>query len=152
MKLIAVIGFLLLNLSNTFADDTVKVRVGTQSYHCELNPELNCNAANEVQQKVISLKKNGSSIEVEDKARGLSASTAVSLNGANVVYDITICSAQSCTISTVTSDSTGNINQVLSGQYNITQKSFDILGFFITTNTGISDFKEKILHSKFLVH
>ena len=145
IKLITGLGILLLISNNAFADDTVKVRVGTQSYHCELNPELSCKAVNEVQQKVILLKKNGGQVGVEDKLRGLTADAVTSLNGTDIVYDVTICSAQSCSISTVTSDSTGKINQVISGQYNITQKAFDVLGFFISTQAGVTNLKDLIL-------
>ena len=145
IKLIAGLGLLLLVSNSAFADDTVKVTVGTQSYHCDLGAELNCKAVNEVQQKAIVLKKNGGQVGVEDKPRGLAASAVTSLNGTNVVYDVTICSGQSCSISTVTTDSTGKINQVISGQYNITQKSFDVLGFFISTQAGVTDLQEKII-------
>ncbi|MBC7538922.1 MAG: hypothetical protein H7281_08875 [Bacteriovorax sp.] len=131
--------------NNAFAVDTVKVTVGTQTYHCDLGAELSCKAVNEVQQKAIVLKKVGGQVGVEDKARGLTAEAVTSLSGTNVVYDVTICSGQSCSISTLTTDSTGTINQVISGQYNITQKSFDVLGFFISTQTPVVDLQEKIL-------
>ena len=145
IKLLCGLGFLVLITNSSFADDTVKVTVGTQTYHCEINSELSCKAVNEIQQKAILLKKNGGEVGVEDKPRGLTADTVTSLNGTNVVYDVTICSAQSCSISTVTSDSTGTINQVISGQYNITQKSFDVLGFFISTHAGVVNLQEKIM-------
>ena len=146
IKFTALLGFYLLLTNITLADDTVKVTVGTQSYHCDLGSELNCKAINEVQQKVINLKKNGGQVGAEDKVRGLSADVITSLNGNNVVYDVTICSGQSCSISTVTSDLTGKINQVISGQYNITQKSFDILGFFISTQANAINLQETILN------
>ncbi|MDD4974087.1 MAG: hypothetical protein PHY93_07030 [Bacteriovorax sp.] len=145
IKLITGLGLILLISNSSFAEDTVKVTVGTQSYHCDLGAELSCKAVNEVQQKAIVLKKNGGQVGVEDKARGLNADAVTSLNGTNVVYDVTICSGQSCSISTVTSDSTGKINQVISGQYNITQKSFDVLGFFISTQAGVTELQEIIL-------
>ena len=131
--------------NSVFAEDTVKVTVGTQTYHCDLGAELSCKAVNEVQQKVIVLSKSGGQVGVEDKARGLTVSAVTSLSSKNVVYDLTICSSQSCSISTVTSDSTGKINQVISGQYNITQKSFDVLGFFISTQGDASNLQDKII-------
>ena len=145
MKIIAVLASILMISTNLFAEDTVKVTVGTQSYHCDLGSELSCKAVNEVQSKVILLKKSGGQVGVEDKPRSLTATADTSLNGTNVVYDVTICSALSCSASTVTSDSTGKINQVISGQYNITQKSFDILGFFISTQAGIVNLQDIIL-------
>ena len=120
--------------------------VGTQTYHCDLGAELNCKAVNEVQQKAILIKKNGGQVGVEDKPRGLTADAVTSLSGTNVVYDLTICSPQACSIATTTSDSLGKINQVVSGQYNITQKSFDVLGFFISTQAGIVNLEEQVIH------
>jgi hypothetical protein len=152
MKFLSGLGFIFLILNSAYADDTVRVTVGTQTYHCEIGTALTCNPVNEVQQKTILLKKNGGNLSVEDKARNLSAYTVTSLSGAKVVYDITICSSQSCSISTVTSDSSGNINQVISGQYNITQKSFDVLGFFISTQNGVVDLQAKIQNLKSLLH
>ncbi|MDO9182720.1 MAG: hypothetical protein Q7U04_09940 [Bacteriovorax sp.] len=145
MKLMTGLSVFLMLSTNTFADDTMKITVGTQSYHCELGSTLDCKAVNEVQQKTIMLKKNGGSIGVEDKPRALSADAITSLNGTNVVYDVTICSAQSCSISTLTTDSAGKINQVISGQYNITQKSFDIIGFFISSQAGVANLQEIVL-------
>ena len=134
-------------INTSFAEDTVKVTVGTQTYHCELGAELSCKAINQVQQKSLLLKKNGGQVGVEDKPQGLNADVSTSLNGTNVVYDFTICSAQTCSVTTTTSDSTGKINQVISGQYNITQKSFNILGFFISNQAGAIDLQEQVLQN-----
>jgi hypothetical protein len=145
------IFFSLANVSNAtnVTDETVKVTVGTQTYHCELGAELSCKAVNEVQQKIIQLKRNGGQVGAEDKARALTADVVTSLDGSNIIYDVTICSAESCSISTTTTDSTGEINLVVSGQYNITKKSFDVLGFFISTNASVTDLQSKVLRTTF---
>ncbi len=139
----------LLTATSTFADDFVKVTVGTQTYHCELTNQLNCTAVNQVQKKEILLKKQAGKVQIEDKERNLSAEVITSLDNNNVVYDMTLCSSQSCSLITNTSDATGNINQVISGQYNITQNSFYVLGFFISTHANDLNLEEKVLRSKF---
>lgn len=141
-----ILGFMGLLSTSIFADDSIKVTVGTQSYHCTLGSELDCKAVNEIERKTVLLKKNGGTVGAEDKERGLSADVATSLNGGNVIYDVTICSSQSCSVSTVTSDSIGSIDQVISGQYNITQKSFDVIGFFVSTHSTLANFQAKILN------
>lgn len=146
MKLITSFVLLFLISNGAMADETIKVTVGTQSYHCELGAELKCLAVNDIQRKTIQLKKNDGSVAVEDKPRGLSIDVSTSLSEGRVVYDLTTCSLQSCSISTVTTDFSGSINQVVSGQYNITQKSFDIIGIFLTTQNGLSfNLEDKIL-------
>jgi len=144
-----VIFLFLLTATSAFAEDTVKVTVGTQTYLCELSSELNCKAVNAVQQKEILLKKQSGKVQIEDKAKGLSAEVITNFVNNSVVYDMTLCSNQSCSISTTTSDATGNINQVMSGQYNITQNSFYVLGFFISTHANAVNLEEKILNTKF---
>jgi hypothetical protein len=129
----------------SFADDTVKVTVGTQTYLCEITNQLNCKATNQVQKADMQLKKNAGQINIQDKERKLNGEIATSLDHGNVVYDLTICSAESCSLSTVTTDPNGSINQVMSGQYNITQKSFYVLGFFISTHASDVNFEDKIL-------
>ncbi|MGZ3787880.1 MAG: hypothetical protein ACXVLQ_05120 [Bacteriovorax sp.] len=148
-KTIAFLGLFLLTSTQSFAEDTVKATIGTQTYLCELTTQLSCKAVNQVQQKEMLLKKNAERIQIEDKDRGLSAEVSTSLDNNNVVYDLTICSSQSCSMSTVTSDPSGNINQVMSGQYNITQKSFYVLGFFISTHANGLNLEDKILNSKY---
>jgi hypothetical protein len=140
------LSFILLISNSSFADDTVKVTVGTQTFHCELGQALSCKAINQIQQKAIVLKKTGGQVSVEDKPRGLSAEVVTSLNGTNVVYDMSVCSTQTCSLSTVTSDSSGKIDQVISGQYNMTQKSFDVIGFFISTQTPFQNLSEIIIN------
>lgn len=142
MKFLICLFVLASNLA--LADDSVRVTVGTQTYHCELGAELNCTAINEVQQKTIMLKKSGGEVGAEDKAHKLSASVLTTLSGTNVVYEMTICSSKTCSLTSTTSDSSGAIDQVVSGQYNITEASFDVIGFFITTNTGMTNFQDKI--------
>lgn len=146
--LLAIVLFLI-STTVVLADDSVKVTVGTQTYLCELSNELNCKAVNAVQQKVILLKKQSGKVQIEDKVKGLSAEVITNFVNNNVVYDMTLCSNLSCSISTTTSDATGNINQVMSGQYNITQNSFYVLGFFISTHANPINLEEKILNTKF---
>jgi hypothetical protein len=145
-KAISLLALFLLTTTAAFSDDTVKVKVGTQTYLCEITTQLNCKAVNQVQQKEILLKKNSGSVHIEDKERGLTADIATTIDNNNVTYDITLCSAQSCTLNTVTSDTIGNINQTMSGQYNITQKSFYVLAFFISGHTGAVNFDVDILN------
>jgi hypothetical protein len=141
-----IIIFLSLLISATsFADDTVKVTVGTQTYLCEITNQLNCKPANTVQKTEILVKKNAGQINIQDKERKLNGEIATSLDHGNIVYDLTLCSQDSCSLSTVTTDPSGSINQVMSGQYNITQKSFYVLGFFISTHASDVNFEEKIL-------
>jgi len=141
------LSFLLILSTNLFAEDTVKVLVGTQTYLCEITNQLNCKAVNQVQKAEIQLKKNAGNVTIEDKERKLNAEIATTLDHNNVIYDLTICSAESCSLSTITSDPNGSINQVMSGQYNITQKSFYVLGFFISTQANTINFEEKILRN-----
>lgn len=137
---------LLLSSTIVLAADTINVTIGTQTYFCELASQLNCKAVNQLQKEDIQLKKNGSVVSIADKERNLSAEIATSLNNNNVVYDLTLCSSQACSLSTVTSDPAGTINQVASGQYNITQKSFYVLGFFISTHSKGINFEERLLN------
>ena len=128
-----------------YAEDTVKVSVGTQTYLCTLTSQLTCNPTNQVQQQVMNLKKNGGKIQIADKERGLSADIDTSLDHNNVIYDLTLCSDKTCSISTVNSDAVGNINQLMLGQYNITEKSFYVLGFFINSQGKAMDFEAALL-------
>jgi hypothetical protein len=143
------IGLAFLSSSSIFSAelDTVKVFVATQSYHCELGAALNCKAVNEVQSKVIAMKKSGGQLLIEDKPRGLSAEVVTSLDKTNVVYDTTLCSNEACSIITSNSDSTGRVNQTASGQYNITQKAFDVMAFLITSDVNAAGIENRFLHS-----
>jgi hypothetical protein len=144
-KTIAIMSLFLLSITTSFADDSVKVTVGTQTYLCEITTQLSCKATNQVQQQAIQLKKNAGSIHIEDKERNLKADIDTSLDHNNVVYDFTLCSAQTCSINSTTTNPAGNINQVMLGQYNITQKSFYIIGAFISTQAAEVNFEQKIL-------
>lgn len=144
--LYSAISFLLSAAS--FAEDTVKVLVGTQTFQCEINGNLSCKAINNVQQKEMSIKKDGAKIQIADQAKGLSADIITSLNAGNVVYDITLCSNTACSISDNNGGSNGYINQTMFGQYNITEKTFYVLGFFINSENKSVDLAEKI-YSKF---
>jgi hypothetical protein len=144
MRKIIIFLSLLISVAS-FADDTVKVTVGTQTYLCEITNQLNCKATNKIQKTEIFVKKNAGQINIQDKERKLDGEIATSLDHGNVVYDLTLCSPDSCGLSTVTTDSNGSINQVVSGQYNITQKSFYVLGFFISTHASDINLEEKIL-------
>jgi hypothetical protein len=145
-KAISLLALFLLSTTAVFADDSVKVKVGTQTYLCEITTQLNCKAVNQVQQKELLLKKNAGAVHIEDKERGLTADIATAIDNNNVIYDITLCSAQSCSLNTVTSDPTGNVNQTISGQYNITQKSFYVLAFFISNRTSVINIEADILN------
>lgn len=144
-KTFALISLLLISSNIAQADDTVKVTVGTQTYYCEITTQLNCKAVNQLQKKEIQLKRNAGQVSIEDKERGLTADIATSLDNNNMVYDLTLCSSQACSLSTVTTDPTGNIKQVMSGQYNITQKTFYVLGFFISTHANGANMEENLL-------
>jgi hypothetical protein len=143
-KSILIFLFFIFSSSQILADDTVKVTVGTQTYLCEITSQLSCKAINQVQQKELLLKKNGGTVNIEDKSQNLTGDIVTSLDKSNVVYDLTLCSALACTINTVTTDTAGTINQVMAGHYNITQKSFYVLGFFISTHTHGVNIEEKI--------
>lgn len=144
-KIIIFMGLFLITTKLVIADDNIKVNVGTQTYLCQITTQLECKAVNQIQQKEITLKKNSGKIQIEDKERNLAADIATSLDNNNIVYDITLCSSQSCSLSTITSDTTGRINQVMSGQYNINEKSFYVLGFFINNHGTNINFEQKIL-------
>jgi hypothetical protein len=148
-KLFLLLSLLLIGVhqSNAFADDTVKVIVATQTYQCDFTDKLNCKAINEFQQKEIMIKKNGGSVQVEDKEHGLMATMVTVLEGSNVSYGLTLCSALSCSVSTVESNSNGDIAQSMSGQYNITQKSFKVLLFFITNKLSSTNMGNKFFDS-----
>lgn len=148
--LLSFITFCFFNNSALRADDTVRAMIGTQTFLCELSNQLSCKAVNQVQQKEIQLKKAGAKIQIEDKARNLSAEIETSLDGVNVIYDLTLCSAESCSMSSVITNSSGSINQTISGQYNITQKSFYVLAVFINTNLSPVNLEEKIIAPKLL--
>jgi hypothetical protein len=122
--------------SKSFAADTVKVIIATQVLQCTLGEKLNCKALGQIQSKEIVLKKEGGNVELVDKEHGLSAEIVTSLENNNVVYSMTLCSSETCSISTTNTDQKGNINQSMSGQYNYTQKSFYILLFFITNQVS----------------
>ena len=67
------LSFLLILSTNLFAEDTVKVLVGTQTYLCEITNQLNCKAVNQVQKAEIQLKKNAGNVTIEDKETGFLA-------------------------------------------------------------------------------
>jgi hypothetical protein len=134
IKTISLLLILLTNVSLSFADDTVRLFAATQTYFCEMSDQMNCKAVNQPQQKEILLNKNGGNVRIEDKEHKLSANAYVSMENTNVAYEMTLCSEQVCSVSVMITDSTGTITQSMSGQYNLTQKSFYVLLFFITTN------------------
>lgn len=146
--LLSFITFCFFNYSNLMADDTIRAMIGTQTFLCELTNQLSCKAVNQVQQKEIQLKKAGAKIQIEDKSRNLSAEIDTSVDGVNMVYDLSLCSAQTCSMSSIVTNSSGSINQTMSGQYNITQKSFYILAVFINTNLSPINLEEKIITPK----
>lgn len=125
--------------------DTFKINVATQTYQCTVNNQsLKCNPINQVEQKVLDLKKNDGKIQVADNAKGLSFDLATSLNNGNIIYDITMCSNTACTVNTIYSGSNGAINQIMLGQYNITESSFFVLGVSLSSQNQILNISEKI--------
>ncbi len=126
------------------ASDTVKVLVGTQTFKCDLNGSLSCKAINEIQQKEMVVKKDGGKIQIAEQSKGLSADIVTSLNNGNVIYDITLCSNTVCTVSDNNGGSNGYINQSMFGQYNITEKTFYVLGFFINSENNSVNLSESI--------
>lgn len=126
------------------ANDSVTALVGTQTFQCTFGTELSCTPANELQQKQIVLKKDGSSFKIADEARGLEALIDTSLSNGDMSYDVTFCSTTVCTLSSSNGGPNGYINQTMYGQYNVTEKSFFVLGFFITTQNKPFNLKEKI--------
>jgi len=145
---LSLITYCLFNIAVLKADDTVKLMVGTQTFLCEFTSQLNCKAVNQLQQKEIQLKKDGAKIQIEDKARSLSAEIQTSLSGANVIYEITLCSVESCSISNVVTNSLGSINQTMSGQYNITQKTFYVLALFVNSDLSSVNLEKSIIAPK----
>lgn len=131
-KIIPFISLLLIFSASSFASDSVKVLIATQVFHCQFNETLNCRAIDQIQRKEILLKKDSGGVQLVDKEHGLRADILTSLDNNNVIYEMTLCSSESCTTSTVDSDSVGNISQSMSGQYGQTQKSFYVLLFYIT--------------------
>lgn len=144
-RIIPFISLLLLISTQTFASDSVKIMISTQVFHCDLDEKLHCQAISQIQQEEFLLKKDGGRVQLEDKEHGLNADIVTSLDNNNVIYDMTLCSSESCTMSTINSDSNGNINQSMSGQYNLTQKSFYVLLFFITNQVNSINVKEHFL-------
>lgn len=129
-------------------DDTVTALVGTQTYLCTMGTELVCEPANELQQQQIELKKDGSAFKIADELRGLEALVETSVTEGDMSYDVTFCSKTVCTVSSSNGGSEGYINQTMFGQYNITEKSFYVLGFFITTQNKAANLKD-LIQAKF---
>lgn len=146
-KFLCLVPLLLISTAASATDDSVQALVGTQTYQCTIGAELDCRAVNEVQQKQIVLKKNGSSFKVSDVPRGLEALIETSVSEGDMNYDVTFCSKKVCTLSSSNGGSDGYINQTMFGQYNITEKTFFVLGFFISTQGKTANFK-KILTEK----
>lgn len=131
--------------ADVVAADSVSVVVGTQTYQCSMTEGLKCNPVNAVQQQQITLKKNGGKIQIADSARGLSVDIATSVENNQVSYDATFCSNTVCTLSTNNGGVNGYIDQTMFGQYNITEKTFYVLGFFITSQNKTINLKEKVM-------
>lgn len=144
-KLLLALGSSLLLFNIAMADDTVKVAVGTQTYQCTINGNLTCNAVNEVQQQTLTIKKNGGHFQIADAARKLTADIDTTTENAQVSYAVTFCSSSVCTLSTSNGGKNAYINQTMFGQYNITEKSFYVLGFFINSQNAPVNLEEKIL-------
>ena len=144
-KLLLVLGTTLLSLNIALAADSVKVAVGTQTYQCTINGNLTCNPVNEVQQQTMTIKKNGGHFQIADAPRNLSADIDTTVENGQVSYAVTFCSHTVCTLSTNNGGVNAYINQTMFGQYNVTEKSFYVLGFFINSQNTSVNLKEKIL-------
>lgn len=132
---------------------TVKLSLATQTYQCTIaNQNLNCTPVNQIERKVMDINKNGGKVQIADAAKGLSLDLVTSLNNGNVLYDLTLCSNTACTINDVYSNANGSINQVMLGQYNITETSFFVLGVSLTNASGAVDFSEQINRLKNTIH
>lgn len=140
------LAFLCLFFSNQiFAADTIKLNVATQTYQCQIaNQNLNCQPVNQVQSKIIDMPRSNGRINVADAPRNLDLEIDTALNNNNMIYTLTLCSAKTCTINDVYSNATGGINQVMLGQYDITETSFYVLGVSVTNGTGVLDFSNSI--------
>lgn len=144
-NLLLVIGASVLMSNMALADDTIKVAVGTQTYQCTINGNLTCNAVNEVQQQTLTLKKNGGHFQIADAPRKLAADIDTTIENNEVSYAVTFCSSAVCTLSTSNGGKNAYINQTMFGQYNITEKSFYVLGFFINSQNAPMNLEEKIM-------
>jgi len=148
-KLMLCLVSLLAISATAYADeDTVTVLVGTQTYQCTMGTEVECVPANELQQQQIVLKKDGSAFKIADEPRGLDALVETFVTDGDMSYDITFCSKTVCTVSSSNGGSEGYINQTMFGQYNITEKTFFVLGFFITTQNKAANLKD-LVQAKF---
>lgn len=148
-KLLLCLGSLIAISTVSYADDeTVTALVGAQTYKCTMETELVCKPVNELQQQEVVLKKNGSSLTIADDERGLDALIETSVADGDMSYDITFCSKTVCTVSSSNGGSDGYINQTMFGQYNITEKTFYVLGFFITTQNKAANLKA-LIQAKF---
>lgn len=133
-KIGLLITLISLNVSTAFASDNIKLNIATQTYQCTISDQkLNCNPTNAVQSKVLEIGKNNGGITVSDTPKGLSLEINTQLNNNNVNYNLTLCSNTACSINNVFSDNLGSINQLTMGQYNITEKSFFVLGVSIVS-------------------
>lgn len=144
-KLLLGFGAYALLFNVAMADDSVKVSVGTQTYLCTINGNLTCNAVNDIEQQTLTLKKSGGHFQIADAPRKLSADIDTTVENAQVSYSVTFCSNTVCTLSTSNGGANAYINQTMFGQYNITEKSFYVLGFFINSQNAPVNLQEKIL-------
>lgn len=124
--------------------DTVKINVATQTYQCTITQSLTCTPVNQVQTKIMEINKVDGKISIADAPKGLSMDLVSSVENGNVYYDITICSSKSCSLNNVAGGTTGKIAQTMFGQYNITEKSFYVLGVSYNTDNAPIDFQRKI--------
>jgi hypothetical protein len=148
-KLMLCLVSLLAISAAAYADeDTVTALVCAQTYQCTMGTELVCKPVNELQQQEVVLKKDGSVFRIADEARELDALIETSVTDGDMSYDITFCSKTVCTVSSSNGGAEGYINQTMFGQYNITEKTFYVLGFFITTQNKAANLKD-LIQTKF---
>jgi hypothetical protein len=150
--MLKVMPFLILFCSNLFAADTntdvVKINVATQTYQCTITQNLSCTPVNQVEQKVMEINKNGGKVSIADAPKGLSVDLVSSVTNGNIFYDITLCSSKACSLNNVAGGATGSIAQTMFGQYNITEKSFYVIGVSFNTTIKLVDFESKIHNLK----
>ena len=155
MKILSLLPFSLIffNLASahSLADqENVKLSVASQTFQCSIaNQQLNCKPLNQPVEQTVDLAKNNGKFTVADTDKGLSLDISTTLDGGNVNYNLTECSNTVCTLNNVYSDSSGSINQVIAGQYNLTEASFYVLGVSLTNQNKILNIGQQLAKIQF---
>jgi len=149
------IGMIVLNSLGTLmayeaTGDTVKLNVATQTFQCNItNQSLNCSPINQVSQKTIDVPKNAGKFQVQDSPKGLSMDVSTAFADSEVSYHMTLCSNTTCTINDSYGGAEGRIDQVMYGQYNLTEKSFSVLAVAISSTASNVNLLNRIQNAKF---